>query len=87
MRPWFSLLRREDDPWNLKALFFLVVVPILILDINEGTAGDCRYAVGMIATLCWALAERQRLAMTHRRPATVAEQTVITTTPLLRRVA
>jgi O-antigen ligase len=86
MRPWLSLLRRKDDPWNLKPLFFLVVVPILILDVNEGTAGDCRYAVGMIATLCWALAERQRLAM-NRRPAAVAEQSVMTTTPLLRRVA
>ena len=86
MRPWLSLLRRKDDPWNLKPLFFLVVVPILILDVNEGTAGDCRYAVGMIATLCWALAERQRLAM-NRRPAAVAEQPVMTTTPLLRRVA
>ncbi len=62
IRPWLALLRRKDDPWNLKPLFFLVVVPILILDFNEGTAGDCRYAVGMIATLCWALAERQRLA-------------------------
>jgi O-antigen ligase len=87
MRPFLSLLRRKDDPWNLKPLFFLVVVPILILDVNEGTAGDCRYAVGMIATLCWALAERQRLAMTHRRPVEVSEQSVMTTTPLLRRVA
>jgi O-antigen ligase len=86
MRPWLALLRRKDDPWNLKPLFFLVVVPVLLLDFTEGTAGDCRFAVGMIATLCWALAERQRLAMLHRRPALVSEQSVMPAMPLLRRV-
>jgi O-antigen ligase len=87
MRPWLALLRRKDDPWNLKPLFFLVVVPILLLDFTEGTAGDCRFAVGMIATLCWALAERQRLAILHRRPEAVAAQPVTQAmTPLLRRV-
>lgn len=88
IRPWIALMRRKDDPWNLKPLFFLVVVPILLLDFTEGTAGDCRYAVGMIATLCWALAERQRLAMLRRRPEAAAERTVpAPTIPLLRRVA
>jgi O-antigen ligase len=88
IRPWLALMRRKDDPWNLKPLFFLIVVPILLLDFTEGTAGDCRYAVGMIATLCWALAERQRLATLHRRPAAVPERTVSSSTiPLLRRVA
>lgn len=86
MRPWLALLRRKDDPWNLKPLFFLVVVPVLLLDFTEGTAGDCRFAVGMIATLCWALAERQRLAMLHRRPAAASEQSVMPAMPLLRRV-
>jgi O-antigen ligase len=76
MRPWLALLRRKDDPWNLKPLFFLVVVPILILDFTEAT-GDCRYAVGMIATLSWALAERQRLML--RRPAAVPNQTIFAT--------
>ena len=88
IRPFLALMRRKDDPWNLKPLLFLVVVPILLLDFTEGTAGDCRYAVGMIATLCWALAERQRLARRHRRPAAIAEQTLVPSTiPLLRRVA
>ena len=88
IRPFLALMWRKDDPWNLKPLFFLVVVPILLLDFTEGTAGDCRYAVGMIATLCWALAERQRLARRRGRPAAVAEQTLSPSTiPLLRRVA
>ena len=79
IRPWLALMRRKDDPWNLKPLFFLIVVPILLLDFTEGTAGDCRYAVGMIATLCWALAERQRLSMARRAPEAVPTQTIFAT--------
>jgi hypothetical protein len=72
------MLWRKDDPWNLKQLFFLIVVPFLILNFTESTVGDCRYAVGMIATLCWALAERQRLS-SHQRPAAVPTQTIFAT--------
>jgi len=82
MRPWLSLLWRKDDPWNLKQLFFLIVVPFLVLNFTESTVGDCRYAVGMIATLCWALAERQRLAM-KERPAVAAPNQTIIATPIL----
>ncbi len=86
IRPWLALLRRKDDPWNLKPLLFLVVIPILILDFTEAT-GDCRYAVGTIATLGWALAERQRLANLRRRPAALQPAEPINpATPLLRRV-
>jgi exopolysaccharide production protein ExoQ len=86
IRPWIALMRRKDDPWNLKPLFFLVVVPILLLDFTEGTAGDCRYAVGMIATLGWALAERQRLGML-RRPVVVEEEKILESAMILKRVA
>jgi O-antigen ligase len=86
MRPWLALLTSKDDPWNLKPLLFLVVVPILLLDFTEGTAGDCRYAVGMIATLAWAFAERRRLATLERHPTAVsAPRPLILTTALLRR--
>jgi hypothetical protein len=78
MRPWFALLRRKDDPWNLKPLFFLIVVPFLVLNFTESASGDCRYAVGMIATLCWALAELQRLA-SLQRPEAIPTQTIVAT--------
>ena len=61
MRPWLWVLSRKEDPWQLKRIFLLVVVPILILNMVETTAGDCRYSVGLLATLCWGFAERQRL--------------------------
>ena len=44
-----------------------MVLPVLILNIVETTAGDCRYAVGLLATLCWAFAERQRLGAIDAR--------------------
>jgi O-Antigen ligase len=61
LRPWFWLFRRSEDPWRLKRLALLVILPVLILNGVESTAGDCRYAVGMLAALCWAIAERQRI--------------------------
>jgi len=60
-------------------LFFLIVVPFLVLNFTESTVGDCRYAVGMIATLCWALAERQRLTMKERPAVAAPNQTIIAT--------
>jgi O-antigen ligase len=87
VRPWLALLGRKDDPWNLVPLLFLIVIPILILDFTEGTAGDCRFAVGMIATFCWALAERQRLASVQQPLTAVAEASIGSTTLSLRRVA
>lgn len=67
LRPWFWLFRQRDDPWQLKRIFLLVIVPILILNLVETTAGDCRYSVGLLATLCWGFAERQRLDDRDRR--------------------
>ena len=61
LRSWLSLFRRDYDPWQLKSGVFLAVIPILILNSVESTAGDCRYAVGLLGTVLWALAERQRL--------------------------
>jgi O-antigen ligase len=61
LRPWVWLFGRKGDAWQLGRMFLLVVVPILVLNMVETTAGDCRYSVGLLATLCWAFAERMRL--------------------------
>ena len=64
---------------SLSSIETVIVVPFLVLNFTESTSGDCRYAVGMIATLCWALAERQRLSIEHRSPVTIPNQTIFAT--------
>ena len=66
LRPWASLFRHEDDPWGLKPLALLVIVPLLILNFTESGAGDCHYTTGVIFVLCWAIAERARLLAIER---------------------
>jgi hypothetical protein len=80
LRPWIWLFGQRDDPWQLKRMFLLVIVPILILNLVETTAGDCRYSVGLLATLCWGFAERRRLEQLderHRQAQAVAGLTVV----------
>jgi O-antigen ligase len=61
LRPWVDLFRRRQDPWSLKPIALLVIVPLLILNFAESGAGDCHYSTGVIFVLCWAIAERRRL--------------------------
>jgi O-antigen ligase len=62
LKPWFSLLASEHDDWNLKPLFFLVVLPMLILGFDESGLGEPRDIRGLLFFLSWALAERYRLS-------------------------
>jgi hypothetical protein len=39
----------------------LLVLPVLILYLSESLGGDCRYPAGIVSTLVWAVAEKQRL--------------------------
>jgi len=39
-----------------------LVLPVLILYLSETLGGDCRYPAGVVSTLVWAVAERQRLS-------------------------
>ncbi len=61
LRPWVMLARRDEDPWGLKPIGLLIVLPMLILGLSESSAGDCHYATGVLFVLCWAIAERERL--------------------------
>jgi O-antigen ligase len=61
LRPWVALFRRDEDPWGLKPLALLIVIPCLIVNFAESSAGDGSYCDGLIFMLCWAIAERARM--------------------------
>ena len=58
LSPWVFILRRSDDTWRLKPLFFLVLVPILIHNLSEVMADDATGTVGFLFGLLWVIAER-----------------------------
>jgi hypothetical protein len=68
LRPWVVLFRQESDPLGLKRIGLIVALPIFILNFAESSAGDCRYPVGLLMMLVWALAESQRLDLNQRKP-------------------
>jgi len=61
VRPWWWLFRQKEDPWKLKPLLFLVVIPALVLNLTEASLEDFTGQVGLLCGLCWAVAERYRL--------------------------
>jgi hypothetical protein len=67
LKPWIALFRREDDPWHLKPMFFLIVLPWFIRAIDESGIAEPRGMGGLIFFLAWTLAERQRLAAVQAR--------------------
>lgn len=62
LRPWIALFRSKEDPWRLKPLFFFVMLPCLILGLDETGVAEPRYVKGIVMFVCWMIAERRRLA-------------------------
>jgi O-antigen ligase len=60
LRPWVFLFRQKDDPWGLKPMALLVVLPLLVLNLTEVVLGDFGSAEGVLFGLAWALGERYR---------------------------
>lgn len=75
LRPWVFVFRQAEDPWNLKPLCLLVVIPILVNNLTEVFLGDFSDSVGLLFGLAWALGERYRL-LTLRRAETGRLQAV-----------
>jgi hypothetical protein len=69
LRPWIWVTRHKDDPWGLKPIALLVVVPIMVRWIAESELGDCRDASGIMLVITWAIAERLRLLTLDREQA------------------
>lgn len=67
LRPWVFALRQEKDPWNLKPIFFFVVIPILINNFSEQILGDFGGGTAaLLFGLAWVIAERHRLLTLER---------------------
>lgn len=63
IRPFVAIFVEPGDRYGLKKpVVLLLVLPVLILYLSETLGGDCRYPAGVVSTLVWAVAERQRLS-------------------------
>jgi hypothetical protein len=70
LRPFVALFARRADPYGLrKPIVLLLVMPVLILYLSETLGGDCRYPAGIVITVVWAVAEKQRLRGNDAQPA------------------
>jgi O-antigen ligase len=60
-RSWVFVFRQTADPWNLKLVALVVVVPALIYNFTEASIIDFYGLLASLFGLSWALAERFRL--------------------------
>lgn len=62
-------MRQNDDPWNLKPLALLVVIPCLMHNLSEASIGDFLGMVGILFGFGWAVGERYRLLVQEQAEA------------------
>jgi O-Antigen ligase len=60
LRPAISCLFRGRDPWRLRSVVPLALLPVLILNFTESIS-DFRSFSGVLMALSWAILERERL--------------------------
>ena len=60
LRPAISCFFRRRDPWRLRSIAPLALLPVLILNSTESIS-DFRAFAGILMALAWAILERQRL--------------------------
>ncbi len=66
LRPIVFVFRSGDDPWALRPIALLAIIPILLENMAETAAGDCRNCTGILLFLAWAMLERQRMFVLER---------------------
>jgi hypothetical protein len=62
LRPWFALFRQTDDRSRIKRILFFVVIPLLLVNLDEEMLGDGAGPSGFLFAMVWAVAEQHRLA-------------------------
>ena len=60
LSPWWFVMRRKDDPWNLKPVALLIVIPCLIHNMSEASLGDFTGLLGLLFGFAWTIGERYR---------------------------
>jgi len=71
--PWLALFRGADDPWNLKPLALLVILPAILLALDESGLSEPRYVRGLLLFMSWAMAERFEIVRRREREAAEAQ--------------
>ena len=66
LRPWWFAIRQKEDPWNLKPMLLLIVVPCLIHNMSEASVLDFLGVIGLLFGVAWAVGERYRLYAMER---------------------
>ena len=83
LRPFVFVFSRKEDPWNLKPVALLVMVPILILNLTESAPGDFVGLEGILFGLTWGAAEIYRLSIVEQEKA--AQREALAEAPLAAR--
>jgi len=72
LAPWVFTFSRSEDRWQIKRLFFFLLVPILVHNMSEVMADDAIGIVGFFFGLLWVLGERYRLVIASNERAAAA---------------
>jgi hypothetical protein len=82
LRPMLSCFFPNGDPWKLRAIVPLALLPMLILNFTESVV-DFRSFAGVMMGLAWAMIERERL-FAREQAASRAAATEALKTPIAR---
>ncbi len=69
LRPFLFLFSRKEDPWNLKPVFLLVLIPILTLNLTEASLENFLGFDGILFGLIWGAAEMYRRTVVEKEEA------------------
>jgi len=82
LRPMVSCFLRDGDPWKLRSMAPLAILPVLILEFTESVV-DFRAFAGILMALAWAMLERERL-VAREQAARHAKVVEASKTPIVR---